>query len=132
MIEYENSNMNNNNRYKYKKSNKYNQYGVECEFIHFPTKYDCELFIEYINNTDITLEYGHTCCNGLGICILNVTHDYVELLKYDFYNSIIIIDYCNVCNIPKRLMHKCKTYNHPMCQDCISKTIYCTVCINKR
>lgn len=59
--------------------NKYNDH--KCEFIHFSTKEICESFIKKYK---YKFNYGHRCCSGKGVKIINEDYDEVKEVVKSF------------------------------------------------
>ena len=99
-----------------------------CEFVHFSTEKECNDFIIYINSLERNIKLGNRCCENKGCSILNIDHKNIIILKQEFIDTILVFDHCDICYEIKILKHKCSTYKHPFCIDCLSKTNICPLC----
>lgn len=93
-------------------------------FVHFKSAY----LIKKFKSCHSDLEFGHNCCGGRGICILNMSQTEINKIKNEFLNTIkekkkIIYNLkgsCGICleediNIDKT---NCQ---HNFCYNCINK-----------
>ena len=95
-------------------------------FIHFDNRAQARLFMKTYNN----LNYGHTCCEGKGILVLNKTQCELNKLKKQLFSDNVEkkrtyvkgkIGECGVCYDIKSLIKM--NCSHSFCSDCISEWI---------
>lgn len=101
-------------------------YYIEKNFIHFDNRAQARLFMTTYNN----LSYGHTCCEGKGVLVLNITQCELNKLKKQLFSDNVEkkrtyvkgkIGECGVCYDIKSLIKM--NCSHSFCNDCISEWI---------
>jgi hypothetical protein len=104
-------------------------------YVHFNTIEKCNLFIHYVNSLNRNINIGYRCCQNKGCGIKRLCKKNIDILINEFNENIetyieINTDICNICYEVKILIHRCNTYQHPFCSDCLSRLNNCPLCRN--
>lgn len=95
-------------------------------FIHFDSPSQLLKFKRTYNN----LYYGHMCCEGKGILVINKTNKEISNLKKEYFNNInqnktntyvnlLVIGSCSICLDDNKPVQKTQCA-HTFCTNCIS------------